>query len=99
MTMHSTTAAVKFEDEWENRYEELRASALGQKTREAGMLLFLQQGMSRWLHCLDGGGLPAYMISPYTNGTPASSGVAAILADAVLEIAGPVFYLKEEFNG
>jgi len=94
-----STAAIKFEDEWVNRYEELRASALGQRSRAVGMVLFLQQGMSRWLRFLNGENLFEYTTSSCTGRIPVVSGVAAILADAILEIAGPAFCLKEEFHG
>ncbi len=94
-----TTAAIKFEDEWVNRYEELRASALGQRSRAVGMVLFLQQGMRRWLRGLNGENLFEYTTSSCTGRIPLVSGVAAILADAILEIAGPAFCLKEEFHG
>jgi hypothetical protein len=97
--MMGSTTAVDSGDEWVNRYEELRANALGQRSRAIGMLLFLQQGMNRWLRRLNNENLSAYTPSPFTGGTPASCGVAVILADAVLEIARPILCLKEEFNG
>lgn len=82
-----------------NHYEELRVCALGQRIRAVGMLLFIQQGMSHWMRCLKSLELSEYRTSPHTNGIPGGNGVAVLLADAALEIAGPVFCIKEEFNG
>jgi len=78
-------------DEWITRYEELRICALGQKTRAAGMILFLQQGMSNWMRHLECVDLHRYRTSQYTTRMPVGSGVAVLIADAVLEIAGPIF--------
>ena len=80
-----------------NRYEELRVCALGHKARAVGMILFIQHGMSHWMRRLNNLDMPGKRSSQHTNGIPASSGVATLLADAVLEIAGPVFCIKGEF--
>lgn len=93
------TKTVTSGSEWVNHYEELRANALGQRCRATGMLMFLQQGMGGWMRCLNDEDLSECRTSLCHSETPASNGIAAILADAVLETAGPVFCLKEEYNG
>ena len=69
------------------RYEELRAGALGDTTRAKGMLLFLRQGMARWIRCLNDENLFEHKASSLCiKETHGSSDVASILADAVLGI-------------
>ena len=70
-----------------NQYEELRASALGETNRAGGMLLFLKQGMGRWMSGLKNENFIECKTSLSIKGTRPDNGVAAILADAVLETA------------
>ena len=74
------------------KYEALRANALGCLNQPCGLLLFMQGGMSRWLRALAGRGNPAtaphYMIGSGLR--TSSDALAGIVADAILEIMGPL---------
>jgi hypothetical protein len=74
-------------------YEKLRKSALGQMQQASGMALFLRQGMARWLQAV---GKPA--VNPGHCAKPRCTlheptrdrvGLAGILADAIIDTAGP----------
>ena len=75
-------------------YEKLRANALGQLNRPCGLLLFMQRGMSSWLRTLAGLSnsdlLPHCPTADSTRGT-STNALVGIMADAILEIIGPIY--------
>jgi hypothetical protein len=72
-------------------YEQLRRNALGEFGQAPRWLLFLQEGMCRWLRAVAGVLEPGPTSLPATAPPPASTNTAlvGILVDTILDASGP----------
>jgi hypothetical protein len=79
-------------------YETLRANARGELSQSHGFMLLLRQGMSGWMRALKSSGptirrmlspAPSAVVPLAEGARLSSAGVATILTDAILDMAGP----------
>jgi len=90
--------ANRFESEAaKDKYETLRANALGNANQAVGFAVFLRSGMSGWLRALTEQNCICQEIQPEILSVShkpkagiATSGLASILTDAILNAAGEV---------
>lgn len=81
------------------KYEMLRANALGSMNRASGLTVFLRNGMSAWMRAIGGQDSAPEKIRQQTSYAftepeldMPSAGLASILTDAILNAARPAIH-------